>query len=112
MYPGAKQLKDTIVSKKSKVTAHNPSLTMADTEDKPTEEAAIIVDEEALDAVDNTTKEIEEEAAAGGGGKSFIVYYNALRRVAMAAFLIAAGTYAVPDVFLGTPNGNFQYCGE
>lgn len=88
---------------------------MADTEDKPTEEAAIIVDEEVLDAVDDKTKEIEEDDAAaggGGGGKSFIVYYNALSRVVMAAFLIAAGTYAVPDVFLGTPNGNFQYCGE
>ena len=56
----------------------------------------------------------EAEAAeeAGGGGKPFIVYYNALSRVVMAAFLIAAGCFAIPDVFLKSPTANFKICGK
>ena len=51
----------------------------------------------------------EEEAGGGSGRKPFIVYYNALSRVAMAAFLIAGGTYTIPSVFATTPTQNFQY---
>ena len=84
------------------------------------EETAIadeeVPEEEEPQPLEDTAKETGDEAAeeAGGGSgrKPFIVYYNALSRVAMAAFLIAGGTYAIPDVWLTTPTQNFQYCGK
>lgn len=82
------------------------------------EETAIadeeVPEEEEPQPLEDTAKETgddaAEEAGGGSGRKPFIVYYNALSRVAMAAFLIAGGTYAIPDVWLTTPTQNFQYC--
>ena len=56
--------------------------------------------------------EAEAAVEAGGGGKPFIVYYNALSRVVMAAFLIAAGVYTIPNVFLQSPQKDFTLCGK
>mmetsp|Transcript_15040 Transcript_15040/g.21370 ORF Transcript_15040/g.21370 Transcript_15040/m.21370 type:complete len:247 (-) Transcript_15040:8-748(-) len=83
--------------------------------DTITKEETALSDEEAPEAVGDTTKQEEEVAADGAGGdsggkKPFIVYYNALSRVVMAGFLIAAGLFAIPDFWLKTPSKDFQYC--
>jgi len=87
---------------------------MADTLTKEEEEGAL-ADEEVPEpeAVDDTIKQTEVAEEAGddsSAGKPFIVYYNALSRVVMAAFLIAAGSYAIPDVWLNSPSKDFQNC--
>lgn len=41
---------------------------------------------------------------------SLLVYYNALSRVVMAGFLIAAGVYTLPTMIATTPRKDFQYC--
>lgn len=85
---------------------------MADADNKEEEETAVQPDEEVAEtAVDDKTKPTEAtEEAAGGSGKPFIVYYNALSRVVMAAFLIAAGSYTLPDVWLKSPTKDFKLC--
>ncbi len=83
--------------------------------DTITKEETALSDEEVPETVGDTTKEDKEEEAAAadsGGKKPFIVYYNALSRVVMAGFLIAAGLFAIPDFWLNTPSGDFMYCGE
>jgi len=85
--------------------------------DTITKEETALSDEEAPEAVGDTTKQEEEVATDGAGGdsggkKPFIVYYNALSRVVMAGFLIAAGLFAIPDFWLKTPSKDFQYCGK
>lgn len=84
--------------------------------DTITKEETALADEEVPEAVGDTTKQEQEVAAdkagADSGGKPFIVYYNALSRVVMAAFLIAAGVYAIPDIWLNTPSQDFGYCGK
>ncbi len=87
--------------------------------DTITREETALSDEEVPEAVGDTTKQEEEVAAAdeaaggdSGGKKPFIVYYNALSRVVMACFLIAAGLFAIPDFWLNTPSGDFMHCGE
>lgn len=73
-------------------------------------------EEEVTEPVDDTakmTEEADDSAGGGGGGKPCIVYYNCLSRIVMAGFLIAAGAYAIPDVFINhSPAQNFQFCGE
>ena len=65
-----------------------------------------IADEEVPEQpepLDEPKEDIDDEPAeeaGGSGGKPFIVYYNALSRVVMAAFLIAGGTYTIPSVFI------------
>lgn len=82
---------------------------MSDAESKD-EQPAVLPDEEVA-AVDDTMKPTTEAAEETGSGKKpFIVYYNALSRVVMAAFLIAAGVYTIPNVFLQSPQKDFTLC--
>jgi len=84
---------------------------MSDAESKD-EQPAVLPDEEVA-AVDDTTKPTTEAAEETGSGKKpFIVYYNALSRVVMAACLIAAGVYTIPNVFLQSPQKDFTLCGK
>jgi hypothetical protein len=85
---------------------------MADTDIK--EETALVDEEVAAEAVDDPSKQPEaaDEAGDGGGGKPFIVYYNCLSRIVMAVFLIAAGSYTIPSVWLNSPTGDFKNCGK
>lgn len=77
------------------------------------EEAAIDIGSNKEDDVD-ATKETEpavDGGEAGGSGKiSPLVYFNSLSRVVMAAFLIAGGVYAIPDIFLDSPTEDFKFC--
>ena len=81
---------------------------MADVEDPKETALADEAEEPIKDVSDDTGASEEADEGKGGGGKSLLVYYNALSRVVMAAFLIAAGTYALPDVIVTTPTSDFK----
>ena len=71
--------------------------------------SAIDLEEGALDTT-NGGKENAVANAGDSGGKPMIVHYNVICKLAVAVFLTAAGCHAIPNVYLDTPNADFQYC--